>query len=163
MGIPVSWRGQNWTVCHIWGIDDPAFQRSNIIVCDPRYYSCVGNMVLLPTPLKALTDSVPEIKYMLRVCTYNLYGWMPSVPDAPDVDEMVELVKSGAVPNDYPPSWPSKPNEKLPPGVMLHDEAIGQAIRKRKREIKLKLESTSFPNYPRAMVRKVLDFWHIDL
>jgi hypothetical protein len=23
MGIPVSWRGFNWTICHIWGIDDP--------------------------------------------------------------------------------------------------------------------------------------------
>ena len=83
MGLPVGWRGYNWTVCHIWGIDDPAFRQSNIIIQDPRYYSCVANMVLLPTPLKALTDSAPEIKHMLRVCAYRIYGWIPEVTGIP--------------------------------------------------------------------------------
>jgi hypothetical protein len=39
------------------------------------FFSCVGNMVLLPTPLKAFTDTMPEIKSMLRICARNLYGW----------------------------------------------------------------------------------------
>jgi hypothetical protein len=35
MGIPVSWRRYNWTVCHIWGIDDPAFQQANLLRAIP--------------------------------------------------------------------------------------------------------------------------------
>jgi hypothetical protein len=163
MGIPVSWRGYNWTVCHIWGIDDPLFQRSNTIISDPRYYSCVGNMVLLPTPLKAFTDSVPEIKYMLRLCAYNLYGWVPSVPEDQELCRIVELVKSEAVPTDYPATWPRKPNEKLPLGLIPYSDWIGEAIRKRKKEIKSRLESEAFPLFPREKVRSVLDFWEIIL
>jgi hypothetical protein len=52
----------NWSCCHIWGVDDASFQLSNFVVMDRRFFSCVGNMVLLPTPLKAFTDSMPEIK-----------------------------------------------------------------------------------------------------
>ncbi len=43
----------NWTVCHIWGYDDPAFASQGAVVRDPRYYTCVGNMIWLPTPLRA--------------------------------------------------------------------------------------------------------------
>jgi hypothetical protein len=137
MGIPVSWRGYNWTVCHIWGIDDPAFQQSNVIVRDPCYYSCVGNTVLLPTPLKALTDSMPEVKHMLRVCAYNLYGWVPVVPNAPELEERIELVRKGVVFNDYPESWPRTRHEKLPPGTMRYNRTIEAAIQKRKQEIRM--------------------------
>ena len=48
----------NWTVCHIWGYDDEAFAAQSAIVRNPRYYSCVGNMVWLPTPLKGFTDAI---------------------------------------------------------------------------------------------------------
>ena len=65
----------NWSCCHIWGVDDPKFQKTNTVIADHRFYSCVANMVLLPTPLKAFTDSMPEIKSMLRICSTNLYGW----------------------------------------------------------------------------------------
>jgi len=65
----------NWTVCHIWGYDDEAFGFRSHIVRNPRYYSCVGNMVWLPTPLKGFTDALPEIKRMLRTCAFHLYGW----------------------------------------------------------------------------------------
>ncbi len=163
MGIPVSWRRYNWTVCHIWGIDDPAFQQSNIIVRDPCYYSCIGNMVLLPTPLKALTDSVPEVKHMLRVCAYNLYGWVPEVPNAPDLADQVELVRGGEVFRDYPQSWPRIPGEKLPPGTMRYSSIVEVAIQKRKREIKLRLDSRSYPLYPRDSVLRVLEFWGVEL
>ena len=40
----------NWTCCHIWGVDDSSFQIPNTVVMDKRYFSCVANMVLLPTP-----------------------------------------------------------------------------------------------------------------
>ncbi len=42
-----------WSCCHIWGVDDETFATTNTVVQDPRYYSCVANMVLLPTPPKA--------------------------------------------------------------------------------------------------------------
>jgi hypothetical protein len=58
----------SWSCCHIWGVDDAAYASTNIIVQDPRFYSCVGNMVLLPTPLKAFTDVMPDVKSMLRAC-----------------------------------------------------------------------------------------------
>lgn len=163
MGIPVSWRGYNWTVCHIWAIDDPAFQHSNVIVRDPCYYSCVGNMVLIPTPLKALTDSMPEIKYMLRVCAYNLYGWVPVVPNVPNLEEQIECVRKGAVFNEYPESWPRTPHEKLPPGTMRYNRTIEAAIQKRKRELRQRLDSKSYPLYPRESVRRVLQFWRVEL
>src|SRR5262249_37799788 len=73
-----------WTVCPIWGVDDPNFQRSNRIVRDPRYYSCVGNMVWLPTPLKGFTDAMPEVKRMLRTCAFHLYSWACEHPDVED-------------------------------------------------------------------------------
>jgi hypothetical protein len=68
-------RPKNWTVCHIWGYDDPSFAKQSIIVQDPCYFSCVANMVWLPTSLKGFTDTLPEIKAMLRVCAFHLYGW----------------------------------------------------------------------------------------
>jgi hypothetical protein len=66
---------KNWSCCHIWGIDDYSYQTTNTVVSDHRFFSCVGNMVLLLTPLKAFTDSMPEIKTMLRICARNLYDW----------------------------------------------------------------------------------------
>ena len=71
----------NWSCCHIWGIDDARYQLSNAIVMDRRFFSCVGNMVLLPTPLKAFTDTMPEVKAMLRICARNLYGWPSGQPE----------------------------------------------------------------------------------
>src|SRR5205085_1996044 len=65
----------NWSCCHIRGIDDASYQLSNIVVMDRRFFSCIGNMVLLPTPLKAFTDTMPDVKAMLRICARNLYGW----------------------------------------------------------------------------------------
>src|ERR1700674_4937382 len=39
----------NWSCCNIWGLDDSSYQSSNVVVMDRRFFSCVGNMVLLPT------------------------------------------------------------------------------------------------------------------
>jgi len=66
---------KNWSCCHIWGVDDPTFQRANDVVQDPRFYSYVANMVLLPTPLKVFTDTVPAVKVMFRLCAADLYNW----------------------------------------------------------------------------------------
>jgi hypothetical protein len=63
---------ENWSVCHIWGYDDDRFATKAKVVGNPRYYSCIGNMVWLPTPLKGFTDAIPEVKQCLRICAYHL-------------------------------------------------------------------------------------------
>src|SRR5260370_5902035 len=70
----------NWSCCHLWGLDDASFQRSNVVVMDRCFFSCVGNMVFLPTPLKAFTATVPEVKPMFRICPPTLYA-SPSYPE----------------------------------------------------------------------------------
>ena len=107
-------RPPNWTVCHIWGIDDPAFQKSNRIVQSPLCYSCIANMVWLPTPLKAFTDSMPQIKEMLRVCAFHLYVW---VCDDRDVESEARQIKEGYLPDQYPESWPTADRQVHPPNV----------------------------------------------
>jgi hypothetical protein len=95
---------KNWTVCHIWGYDDPSFAQQSSVLQDPRYFSCVANMVWLPTPLKGFTDTLLEIKAMLRVCAFHLYGW---ACEHPLVAEQAAKVTSGWIPDGYPKSWPS--------------------------------------------------------
>ena len=85
----------NWSCCHLWGVDDASFQKSNDVVSDHRFYSCIGNMVLLPTPLKAFTDAMPDIKVMLRLCARNLNGWQC------DHESMVETNRPTF------PKWPA--------------------------------------------------------
>lgn len=151
---------KNWTVCHIWGFDDSSFYSINTIVKNPKYYSCIANMVLVPTPLKALTDSVPEVKHALRVCAYNLYGW---VCEEEKVKEEAELIKNGKIPEGYPDEWPKKPGEKLPPGTVPFNDKIRAAINRRKKEIRKNLENEELEHYPREQVKSVLDFWGIEL
>jgi hypothetical protein len=152
----------NWTVCHIWGIDDPKFQRPNSIVKDPRYYSCVGNMIWLPTPLKGFTDSVPEIKLMLRTCAFHVYGWVCEHEDE-DTIRQATTIKNSVIPSGYPLTWPRHKGEKLPPNTAPFTEVIRDRIKKRKAEITTKLQSDSHTHYPRESVRRVLEFWRIDL
>jgi hypothetical protein len=154
----VDW--PNWTCCHIWGVDDPKFQLRNTVVVDPRYYSCIGNMVLLPTPLKALTDCMPDIKLMLRVCAWNLYGW---VCDHPDVAAEAKRIRGGFVPQGYPSEWPLPNREILPPGTVPCTDRIRRAAENRRETIKSDLQNAAFINYPRESVREVLRSWNIEL
>lgn len=152
---------KNWTVCHIWGYDDPSFAQQSAVVQDPRYFSCVANMVWLPTPLKGFTDTLPEIKAMLRVCAFHLYGW---ACEHPSVAEQADKVRSGWIPEGYPKSWPSpeRPSAR-PPGTAPFSERIEKEIAKRKRRIKASMENARFVHYPRAEVMEVLKFWGIRL
>lgn len=150
---------ENWTVCHLWAVDDPKFQKTNTVVQDPRFYSCVANMVALPTPLKAMTDADHEIKQMLRVCAFHLYGW---VCDAEDVREVAAQVSKGVPPLAYPREWPSRRGDPPPPGVIPHSPDIQRLIDQRKAEIRKDLAEAG-PLYPRDSVRDVLAYWKIDL
>jgi hypothetical protein len=151
----------NWTVCHIWGYDDPAFASQGGVVRDPRFFSCVGNMIWLPTPLKGFTDALPEIKTLLRTCVFYLYGW---ACEHESVKSQVDAIRSGPIPDGYPDSWPSPQRpDILPPGTAPFTPAIMGEIRKRKSLIRAMLADLNLTHFPRDEVREVLAFWKIDL
>lgn len=149
----------NWSCCHIWGVDDVKFQQSNVVVTDRRFYSCIGNMVLLPTPLKAFTDAMPEIKTLLRICARNLYGW-------PHDDEKLfatnVALNASANWSAYPESWPRFLNEKRPPGTVPLSPTIEASVRKRIDTIRRDLDNGG-KHYPRNDVRAVLAYWKVEL
>jgi hypothetical protein len=156
-----SQKPKNWTVCHIWGYDDPSFAQRSNVVQDPRYFTCVANMVWLPTPLKGFTDALPEIKAMLRVCAFHLYGW---ACEHPSVAEQATKVRSGWIPEGYPKSWPcAERPDALPTGTAPFTEHVAREIDKRKRKIKTALENESLLHYPREEVLEVLKFWRVEL
>lgn len=149
----------NWSCCHIWGIDDGLYQTSNAVVQDRRYFSCVANMVLLPTPLKAFTDVMTEVKMMLRVCALHLYGWSCDHEEVADVaDQVAEWGNWDA----YPESWPKPGRPSLPLGTAKFSSRVKDAADRRKAAIRMDLVSAG-PHYPRDEVRKVLDYWSISL
>lgn len=149
----------NWSCCHIWGIDDPLFQEANVVVQDRRFFSCVANMVLLPTPLKAFTDTVPEIKAMLRICAMALYGWHC---DHESIAETVATIKQWGDWKAYPKTWPRTVDDgKTPLGVMPLTDEIRRDADRRLARIRSDLELAG-PHYPRDGVRNALAYWKID-
>lgn len=152
---------KHWTVCHIWGYDDPNFAASSSVVQDPRYFSCVANMIWLPTPLKGFTDTLPEIKTMLRVCAYYLYGWACAHPS---VEAEANKIKSGWMPQGYPTTWPSQNNPAIVPlGTAPFSRRIEEEIVKRIQRIKADIENEQLLHYPRGEVREVLEFWGVKI
>jgi len=148
---------KNWSCCHIWGNDDPSYQQSNKVVQDHRFYSCVANMVLLPTPLKAFTDSMPEVKMMLRECARNLYGWHCTHESAAEALASINAWEDWSA---YPKNWPRKVGDDPPVGVMLLNDRIRADVERREKDIKHDLEHAG-PHYPRAKVLEVLAEWTI--
>jgi hypothetical protein len=149
----------NWSCCHIWGLDDASYQSSNAVVMDRRFFSCIGNMILLPTPLKAFTDTVPEIKAMLRICARNLYGWQC------DHDNLLATntaLDSWSDWEAYPESWPKKPQDRLPLGVVAFSPTIRASARKRLDTIRHDLQHAG-SYYPRDEVRSALAYWKIQI
>lgn len=149
----------NWSCCHIWGIDDPQFQSSNDVVMDRRFFSCIGNMVLLPTPLKAFTDTIPEIKAMLRICARNLYGWQCDHDNLLATNTALDRWDQW---DAYPDSWPRHAREKLPPGVVAITPEIHLSAKRRLATIRHDLDHAG-PYYPRAEVRAAMAYWGIEL
>ncbi len=149
----------NWTCCHIWGLDDPTFQRSNLIAMDRRFFSCIANMVLLPTPLKAFTDVMPEVKALLRICAHNLYGWRCDHESLFTTNSALDAWTDW---DAYPESWPRTLHEKLPLGVVPLTARIRSRAKKRLASISHDLSSAG-PNYPRDEVKDVLTYWKIAL
>ena len=147
----------NWSCCHLWGIDDALYQQSNAVVQDRRFYSCVANMVLLPTPLKAFTDAMPEVKAMLRICAKNLYGWHC---DHERMTNGIAKINAWDDWDAYPESWPRQRVVSVPRGVMKLDDGIRRSAARRLKQIQLDLESAA-THYPRDEVRAALAYWKI--
>lgn len=154
MGIRAADR-LHWSCCHIWGIDDPSFVKANSIVQDHRFFSCIANMTLLPTPLKAFTDVMPEIKAMLRACASELYGWRCDHPDLRDQP------REGFDPADYPEPWRGADAGSIP-GIVPINDRIRRNAERRKARIRQDLDEAG-EYYPRAQVRDALAYWSIAL
>ncbi len=147
----------NWSCCHIWGVDDALYQNANEVVQDRRYFSCVGNMVLLPTPLKAFTDVMPEVKSMLRICASQLYGWRC---DHPSLTQTLKRLDGWTDWSAYPASWPRPDKASIPLGVRFLTPEIRQTALRRMARIFQDLESAG-PHYPRQEVEEALVYWKI--
>lgn len=149
----------NWSCCHIWGRDDLTFQVNNTVVADPRFYSCVANMVLLPTPLKAFTDSMPEIRMMLRICATNLYGWRCDHDDLAANHEAIQAFTDWSA---YPASWPRTRSGRRPPGLVPLNDVIRANAQKRLGRIRSDLKNAG-PKYPRVSVLETMRHWSVGL
>jgi hypothetical protein len=132
----------NWSCCHIWGVDDALFQEANAVVQDRRFFSCIANMVLLPTPLKAFTDTMLEVKAMLRICARHLYDWHCDHKGAADG---VAAVEKWADWSAYPASWPKADRTSLPKGVVKLDERIRESAARRVQQIRHDLGKAGAP------------------
>lgn len=150
---------KNWTVCHIWGYDDEGFIGRSNVVQDPRYYSCVGNMVWLPTPLKGFTDAVPSINFALRLAAFRQFGW---ACEHPDVAAEADRVRGSETPSFYPDAWLKVGSAGDLPGTSPYNQVIADRIAKRKNQIRHRLQD-DHPLYPRSTVQDVLSFWKIDI
>jgi len=149
----------NWSCCHIWGVDDASYQLSNSVVMDRRFFSCVGNMVLLPTPLKAFTDTMPDVKAMLRICARNLYGWPCGQQEFLAANATLDKWTDWG---SYPQSWLRTLHERLPLGVVALSPAIRACAEKRLVAIRRDLECAG-SYYPRDEVKAALTYWKIAL
>ncbi|MBA4233795.1 MAG: hypothetical protein C0465_24785 [Ralstonia sp.] len=156
LGLRQSTR-PNWSCCHIWGVDDSTYQKANAVVSDHRFYSCIANMVLLPTPLKAFTDTMPEIKAMLRICARNLYSWQCDHESMAEVNAALDGWNDWA---SYPESWPRKVGARRPLGVVDLTAEIEKQATRRLATIRQELK-TAGEFYPREEVLRALDYWKI--
>ncbi len=149
---------KNWSCCHIWGVDDPTYQEANVIVQDHRYFSCVANMILLPTPLKTFTDTMPKVKKMLRICARNLYGWHC---DHPNMRTVINDLDNWQDWNNYPESWPRKKDDSLPKGIMTLDQNIIKNAERRWKAIQGDIQNAG-KYFPRDEVKKALVYWRLN-
>lgn len=147
----------NWSCCHLWGVDDASYQIANAIVQDRRFYSCIANMVLLPSPLKAFTDVMPEVKAMLRICALHLYEWHC---EHEAVSNAITTINQWADWNDYPESWPRVGRQSSPLGLVPLSAGIRRSAESRIARIRRDMnEAGKF--YPRKEVREALAYWKI--
>ncbi len=135
----------DWTCCHIWGNDDTSFSKGESEVNDPRYYSCIANMVLLPTPLKAFTDAVPQMKAALRLAAFHLYGFLPAGQVLPSIEDAGDWLPDGWDQGDVT-------------GIRWLNSKIEKSARKRGQTIVREMREP-VGEYPIAQVKQVVHYW----
>lgn len=69
--------------CHIW---------PNTCY-DPRYYTTIANLLLIPRAIAGLSNHDPEVQAVLQYRSYELYGWYP------------EGLQCPSKPAFYPRTW----------------------------------------------------------
>jgi hypothetical protein len=116
-------------------------------------------MVLLPTPLKAFTDTMWEVKAMLRICARYLYDWHC---DHKSLVDAIATVEGWGNWDSYPISWPRAPGASMPLGVVKLDVGIRQSAARRLAQIRSDLVNAG-SHYPREEVRNALEYWNIEL
>ena len=159
LGMDTQKRPPNWTCCHIWGIDDSTNQKTNKIVKDKRYYSCVANMVLLPTPLKAFTDVMPEVKTMLRVASAAYYKWTPDHDDLPDFQQMKEACEDFMSRSIFPETWSIEQTDQKMKGVQNFSPKVKASSNRRMKKINQEIANAPGTKYPIEEVNNVLQYW----
>jgi len=118
-------------------------------------------MIWLPTSLKGFTDALPEVKWVLRICAYHLYGW---TCEHESVRDQSAALRNAEAPPYYPASWPCRDRPSLlPPGTSTFAPRVEREIAKRKSRWKRDLADTNLEHYPRDQVREVLDYWHVEI
>jgi hypothetical protein len=63
---------KGFEACHIWGLTN-----------DPRYYTSVMNLVLVPRALASLTDHSETVKDALKYRAFELFGFVPAGQSEP--------------------------------------------------------------------------------
>ena len=129
--------------------------KANSVVQDNRFFSCIANVILLPTPLKAFTDVMPEVKAMLRRSSGDWFNWSCDHPD------LLPQPGDAFDPADYPESWSHAASGSVPGIVPINDKIRAKA-RNRKAVIARDLENVG-EFYPREQVRDALSYWNIVL
>ncbi|MGP6088774.1 hypothetical protein [Antarctobacter jejuensis] len=137
----------NWACCHVWGNDDPRFQSAHAEVNDPRYFTCPANMVLVPSPLKTFTDTIPEVKAALRYAAFLLYGFVPEGRDPPHELEAGDFL---------PDEWREFREIRYVP----MSATIEASIRARYSEL-LRLQELVGTQYPGGQVTDVANYWKL--
>ncbi|MFT5059708.1 MAG: hypothetical protein ACI9AX_000022 [Polaromonas sp.] len=136
---------KNWTCCHILGSAGDFSGLAKSEVNDRRYYTCTANMLLVPTPLKAFTDSVPEVIAALRIATMRLYDFVPDGQTVPDREEAGDW---------YPVEWEHKAG--------FETVKLNPFIRKRvmTRFSTMRTDFEEAPGfYPKDECRSVFNYW----
>ena len=114
-------------------------------------------MVLLPTPLKAFTDVMPDVKWMLRVCAFHTFGWRCDHPVLGNAN-----LEEWAANPAYPVSWPKAAGDAAPAGTVALTPAISKDVDRRLATIYSDLEHAG-PFYPHRAVLEALAYWNIPI
>lgn len=136
---------REWTCCHIWGNDDASYGSDFSEVNDARYYSCPANIVLVPTPLKALTDFVPEVTAVLRLVSAKLYGFVPEGRSLPNEDLAGDW---------YPTEWRAGRVQ----GICSMTPLIAKRIKQRFKAFSNEFEASP-GHYPKAKAAETIRYW----